>query len=58
MSEQGVDRLASAVDDVEDALGQTGLFEEFAEEDGGEWDFLTGLEDEGIAAREGEWEHP
>ena len=58
MREQAVDDGAAAVDDVEDALRAAGLFEELAEEDGGEGDFLARLQDEGVAARDRGGIHP
>ena len=56
--EDGVDGFLVAVDDVEDAVGEAGFFEHFGEEDGGAGVALAGLEDEGVAAGEGDGEHP
>ena len=56
--EDGVDGGLVAVDDVEDAVGQAGFLEHLGEEDGGGGVALGGLEDEGVAAGEGEREHP
>ncbi len=56
--EDGVDGGLVAVDDVEDAVGEAGFLEHFGEEDGGGGVALGGLEDEGVAAGEGEREHP
>ena len=58
MGQEGVHGLASAVDEVEDAGGQARLLEEFGDADGGEGDFFAGLEDEGVAADEGDRVHP
>ena len=56
--EDGVDGGLVAVDDVEDAVGQAGFLEHLGEEDGGAGVALAGLEDEGVAAGEGDREHP
>ena len=58
MVEDGVDGFLVAVDDVEDAIGQAGFFEHFGDEDGGAGVALAGLEDEGVAAGEGDGDHP
>jgi hypothetical protein len=58
MLENVVDCFFVAVDYVEDAVRQACFFEEFGEEDGGRWITLAGLEDECVAAGEGDGEHP
>ena len=58
MREDGVDRNLIAVDDVEDAVGQASFLEHLGEEDGGAGVALGWLEDEGVAAGEGDGEHP
>ena len=58
MGEDGVDSDLVAVDDVEDAVGEAGFFEHLGEEDGGAGVALAGLEDEGVAAGDGDGEHP
>ena len=58
VGEDGVDGGLVAVDDVEDAVGEAGFLEHLGEEDGGGGVALGGLEDEGVAAGEGEREHP
>ncbi len=58
MVEDGVDCNFVAVDYVEDAVGEAGFFEHFGEEVGRAGVALGGLEDEGVAAGEGEGEHP
>jgi hypothetical protein len=47
-----------AVDYVEDAVGEAGFFEHLGEEVGGAGVALGGLEDEGVAAGDGDGEHP
>ena len=54
VGEDGVDGDFVAVDDVEDAVGQAGFLEHLGEEDGGAGVALAGLEDEGVAAGEGD----
>ncbi len=56
--EDGVDRGLVAVDDVEDALGQAGFLEHLGEHEAGAGVALGGLEDEGVAAGDGEGRHP
>ena len=58
MSEQRVDALASAMDDVEHALRQSGFFQQLDDWYCGERDLLARFEDESIAAGEREREHP
>ncbi len=58
VGEDGVDGGLVAVDDVEDAVREAGFLEHFGEEDGGGGVALGGLEDEGVAAGDGEREHP
>lgn len=56
--QEAVDGDLVAVDDVEDAVGQSGLAEQLGEPEGGRGVLLAGLEDEGVAAGDGEREHP
>ena len=49
---------ARAGDDVDDAVGQAGLGEDFREAQRGEAGGLGGLEDDGVAAREGRGDFP
>src|SRR3989344_1689665 len=53
-----VHRIDAAVDDVEYALGYTGLQRQFDEAHGHEWVLLGRLEDEGVAGGDGHREHP
>jgi hypothetical protein len=54
MLEDVVDGFLVAVDDVEDAVGQAGLLQQFGDEDRRAGVALAGLEDEAVAARQGE----
>ena len=56
--EDAVHRVARAVDDVEDALGQPGLGEQLAELYGRERGPLGGLEDVGISGDDGDGQRP
>ena len=56
--QERVDRLLVAVDDVEDALGQSGLGPQLGQDQGGRRVPLAGLEHEGVAAGDGHREHP
>ena len=58
VGQDGVDGDLVSVDDVEDAVGKAGFLEHLGEEDGGAGVALAGLEDEGVAAGEGDGEHP
>ena len=58
MGEQGIHHLASAVNDVQHALGQAGFFQQLGDEEGGEGDFLAGFEHERIPAGDGDGIHP
>jgi hypothetical protein len=53
-----VHRLLVAVDHVEHAIGQAGIFEQLGEDQGGRRVALGRLEDEAVAAGERHWEHP
>jgi hypothetical protein len=54
----GFDSGAVALNDIENAVGEAGLLEEFGESEWGEGDLLRGLENEGVAAGDGDGEHP
>lgn len=56
--QEAVDGRLVTVDDVEHAVGQPGLAEEFGQLQGCRGVLLAGLEDEGVAAGDGEGEHP
>src|SRR5205823_426064 len=56
--EEGIDGFFVAVEDVEDACGDAGVDEHLAQEVGREGDALGGFEDEGVAAGDGDGEHP
>src|SRR5277367_4996935 len=58
VGEDGIDRYLVSLDYVEDAVGKAGFFEHLGEEDGGAGVALAGLEDEGVAAGQGDGEHP
>jgi len=58
MGEQGVHDFASAVNDIQDTLGQAGLLQQLHDFNGSERNFLAGLEDEGIATGDGNGIHP
>ena len=58
MLEDAVDCHLVAVDDVEAAVGKTGLLQQFADEHARRRILLARLEDEGVAARERVGEHP
>ena len=47
-----------AVDDVEDAVWEAGFFEHLGQKERGAGVALAGLEDEGVAAGNGDGEHP
>ena len=56
--EDGVDRLLVAVHDVEDAVRQARLLEQFGHPDAGRRILFRRLQHEGVAARERDREHP
>ena len=58
MREQRVHDFASAVNDVQHAFRQSGLFEQLRDFDGGERDFFARLEHERVAAGDGDGIHP
>ncbi len=58
MAEECIHRLASAMDDVEDACRQAGLHGDLRDADRGERDLLARLEDERVAAGDGHRPHP
>jgi hypothetical protein len=58
MREQCVYAIAAAMHEVENSLGQTRLIEQLREQYRRERHFLAGLKHEGVAAGEGEREHP
>ncbi|MNF76681.1 hypothetical protein D3C84_588010 [compost metagenome] len=58
MGEQGVHLFAAAMDHLQHALGRAGLDEEFGEAVGGQRVLLGRLEDEGVAAGDGQRKHP
>ncbi len=58
VGEDGVDGDLVSLNYVEDTVGEAGVLEHLGEEDGGAGVALAGLEDEGVAAGEGDGEHP
>ena len=58
MREEGIHHFPSAVHDVQHAFGQAGLFEQARDFQGGERNFFTRLEHEGVAAGDGNGIHP
>jgi hypothetical protein len=56
--EQRVDRLLVAVDDVHDAVGQTGLLPELGDGVDGRRVLLGRLDDDGVAAGDGDRHEP
>ena len=58
MGEQGIHRLPVSVHHIQDAVRQTGLGEKFRHAQGGGRDLLGYLEDEAVAAGDGQRKHP
>ncbi|KFF34248.1 hypothetical protein G039_0319815 [Pseudomonas aeruginosa VRFPA01] len=58
VGEQGIDLFAAAMDHLQHALRRAGLEEQFGEAVGRQRILLGGLEDEGVAAGDGQREHP
>ncbi len=58
MLEDGVDRLLVAVHDLEHAVGQTGLLQQIGEDQRGRRIALRRLQDEAVAARQRDRQHP
>ena len=56
--QQGVHRLAVALDDVEDAVGEAGLLDQLGQNERGRGVLLGRLQDERVAARQRVGQHP
>jgi hypothetical protein len=58
MRQEPVNGLLPAVNDIEDTIRQPGLGPQLGELDRGGWILLRRLENEGVPAGDGYWEHP
>ncbi len=58
MREERIHRLLVAVDDIEDAIGQPRPLQQLRQEESGRRIALRRLEHEGVAAHQGDGEHP